>query len=334
MPRRPSLKPLLSSLVLLIGLAGFNASAEDIVLYLKSGDRISGTIISENTSRLVISNNWATELSIRIDQIIRRENLESRVSGSATNTASLHRPVPGLESSKTNRWKGETQLGLDFRYGATDRQVYYGRFKLGYERPYESDPQKSFRNGFEYSLEYGKTFGVPSSSTNGEKKSVLSSDRMSGADKTAFDLTRKWYAYNLVGAGYDHLKKINFQYEAGPGLGYHLITRTNFSMNLESGMNYQAQYRTGGSKIMDVYYRVAEDFTWKIADRLSFAERFEFFPRINFSDFRFRFESTLSYEIYRNLSLNLTILDQYDTQLAAGVTQNEVQIRSSLGIKF
>jgi hypothetical protein len=47
-----------------------------------------------------------------------------------------------------------------------------------------------------------------------------------------------------------------------------------------------------------------------------------------------RFETTLSYELWKNLSLNWTVLDLYDSEPAAGVERNELQIRSSLGVKF
>jgi hypothetical protein len=332
MLRRPGLDRLhrlLIILLLLSNLVAFTASAGQVILHLKSGDRISGSVISEGESQTVISNGWAAQLSVPRDQIERIEKVEN------------HSPIgiqPGKHViaeglSNTNRWKGEAQVGLNLRFGAIDQQLYYGRFKLAYEKPYESDPKKSFRNGFDYSVEYGRTASVPTSGgTN--KESVISSDRMSGADKMAFDFTRRWYAYNLVGAGYDHVKKIDFQYEAGPGIGYHLLTRTNYSLNVESGLNYQAQYRKDNPDVQDVYYRLAEEFTCKFVDRFSLIERFEYFPRLNWADYRMRFESTLSYDFFRNLSLNLTVLDLYDTHPASTVSENDVQIRSALGVKF
>jgi putative salt-induced outer membrane protein YdiY len=324
-PRSLDPLPILVLCALVICGAISNACAENVILFLKSGDRVSGVVISENTNRTVLSNTWSMELTVPADQIVRRERVDTWPSPAVTNTEPARLAIqskPPATGPNTNRWKGETQVGLDLRYGASDRHIYYGRFKLGYERPYRSDPKRSFRNGFDYLVEYGKTEGVKSS------------DRMAGAMKTAFDLQGKWYAYNLVGAGYDHIKKIDFQYEAGPGVGYHLITRTNFSMNLEAGLNYQAQYRSDDTQVQDPFYRLAEDVTWKIRDRLSFAERFEFFPRVDLEEFRFRLETTLSYELYRNFSLNLIVLDLFDTAPADDVDRNELQIRVALGIKF
>ena len=48
-----------------------------------------------------------------------------------------------------------------------------------------------------------------------------------------------------------------------------------------------------------------------------------------------RFVNTnLSYSLLANLALNFTVLDLYDTEPAAGVPRNELQFRSSLGVKF
>ena len=74
--------------------------------------------------------------------------------------------------------------------------------------------------------------------------------------------------------------------------------------------------------------------SWKISKVLSFDEKFEILPQVNLTDFRFRFESNLRYWLLENLSLNLTLIDTYDTQLAPNVGRNDLQIRSSVGIKF
>ncbi|HOB31739.1 MAG TPA: DUF481 domain-containing protein [Verrucomicrobiota bacterium] len=246
----------------------------------------------------------------------------------ASEAAATPARSPGETPPGGQSWRGEAQVGVDFTEGASDRQTWFGRFKLAYERSYAWDPKKSLRNGLDAMAEYGETTAA------GENRSIRSSDRLSVINKTSADIRRRWYAYNLVGGGYDHIKRIDAQYEAGPGAGYHLFTLTDFSMNAEAGLNYQAQYRDDGSVVQDFYYRLAEDFSWRIRKNVLLTERFEFFPRVNFSNYRIRFESTLSYGLPMNLALNLTVLDLYDTQPAEGVSHNELQIRSSLGWKF
>ena len=69
--------------------------------------------------------------------------------------------------------------------------------------------------------------------------------------------------------------------------------------------------------------------------RISFSEKFEFFVNgEDFSQFRFRFDSTFTYKLIENLSLNFSVIDLYDTDPAPSVDQNELMIRSSIGITF
>jgi hypothetical protein len=64
-------------------------------------------------------------------------------------------------------------------------------------------------------------------------------------------------------------------------------------------------------------------------------EKFEWFPEVgDFGSYRFRFEANARYLLAQNLSLIVTILDIYDTAPATNVDKNDLQIRSSLGVKF
>jgi hypothetical protein len=327
------------------------AMAQNVILHLRNGDRIAGTVISENTNQVTLSTVWIKEISVPLAQIERRElSLTNAVVAATssvpavvvttvvtnqpvtTNVAGAKPPLiakaatpaaPPPKPTWLKRWKGDLALGADLLYGASDRQLYHGHLGLTYSQPYEHNPQKFFRNVLTYNAEYGKTDGV------------LSANRMDGSSKTDFDVGRKVYVYNLVGTGYDQIRKIRFGYEVGPGVGYHLFTLTNFVMNIEVGANYQAQYRTDDTRSENFYGRLAEDLTWKINKTTSLVEKFEIFPQLgNSSQYRARFEATISHSILLNLSLNLSLIDIYDTSPAKGVTRNEVQVRSALGLKF
>jgi hypothetical protein len=319
------------------------ACAQNIILHLRNGDRIAGTIIAETTNQMTLSTVWAKELTVPLAQIERRE-VPPQVTAAAPKVTTnqpaanpftnavvaakpskpfITTPPPQPKPSWFKRWKGEASVGADLLYGATDRQLYHGHLGLTYSQPYEHNPQKFFRNILTYNAEYGKTDGV------------LSANRMEGSSKTDFDVGKKTYIYNLAGTGYDEIRKIGIRYEEGPGMGYHLFTLTNYVMNVELGANYQAEYRTDNTKNENFYLRLAEDITWKINKQTTLVEKFEFFPQmVNINQYRARFESTLSHSLLANVTLNLTLVDLYDTHPARGVTRNEVQVRSSLGVKF
>ena len=327
--------------------------AQTVAVKLRNGDKITGTVLSENTNHLVLATTWAKEIAIPLAEIQSRETIAApvpvtavtneAVAAPATNTSPLAAPAPAptpvvalappkpeVKPKAPSSWHGDVQLGADVGINDTKRQLYYGRAKIIFAPLPEPGPNATsklihrFRNTFDYNSAYGTTDGT------------LSANRMDGSSKTDFDLgqERRFFVYNLFGAGYDEIRKIDQRYEFGPGLGYHLITRSNLVLNTEIGMNYQVQRLQTGTRSERFYYRLAEDFSWKISKVLSFDEKFEILPQVNLTDFRFRFESNLRYWLLENLSLNLTLIDTYDTQLAPNVGRNDLQIRSSVGIKF
>ncbi len=313
--------------------------AELTVLHLKNGDRIAGNIISEDTNRVIITTSWIKELSIPSAEIQRRDPATTLPAGALAS----HEIAPvangfatprttNTPPTKTKHWKIEARAGADFLSGPKNQQIYYGRLKHSYLRPYPSNPSQSFRNVADFAVDYGLT---QNSSSGGDKSSVLSANRLSASDKTDFDFGKgRWFVYDLAGLGYDEIRKIDFQYAIGPGLGNHLITRTNFLLNGEVGVDYQEQYRSDKTTTKNVFFRISEDSTWKINPVTTFTERFEFLPRADSTDFRARAEATLSYALWRNVSLHLSMLDLYDTKPAQDVTRNDLQVHTSVGVTF
>jgi putative salt-induced outer membrane protein YdiY len=347
-PNRPSPE---RAVQLSLGLAGLLAlglqfaRAENVVLHLRNGDRIAGTIVAEDTNRVVLATSWIKELPVPLSAILGREPITNAVTPTAVTAAKPAAPAPEPAATnivaatkatplaatvapeqkppKPKHWKANLSLGTDLKFGASDQALYYGRFKLTYEQPYKSEAKNFFRNIFDYAVDYGETDGVKSA------------DRMYGSMKTDFDVGRGVFVYNLAGAGYDTVRKIDFGYEIGPGVGYHLFTQPKLVMNLEGGINYQVQERSGSPDVQSFYFRVAEDVTWKITPRVTLVEKAELFPRVeNPGEFRARLDSALSFALWQNLALKLSVLDLYDTNPAQGVDPNDLQIRSSLEITF
>ena len=322
---------------LLFWLSATPIRAQPVVLYLRGGDRISGTIISEDTNRVVIATKWAKELVVPLAEIVKREapgtanasdSKQSAakgppgITGALTNaaprpgTAAVSGPLPPTKPKIPRHWTGEAQMGMDLALSERKRQLYSGRAKVAYVNGH-------FRNIFDYTFGYGKTDGL------------LSDNRMYGTSKTDYDFSSRFYLYNLGGAGYDEIRKIDLRWEAGPGLGYRVMKLTNFVLNTELGVNYQAQYQSDNTRTELFFFRLAENTAWTINGRFSVDEKFEFFPRVEeWTKYRFRLESNVRLALSSHLSLVGTVLDQYDTQPALGVQHNDLQLRSSLSVKF
>ena len=316
--------------VLLLGTLGPAAFAQTVVFNLKSGDRISGQIISESTNQVVISNAWVKTITIPVAEISSRHTQKIATTSPGAGSLPAAAPVAVVAKSSlkpaprpAGKWQGEARIGLDAIVSTTDQQNYSGHLKYIYDRPYVSNPKKFFKNTSQFDGEYQRTDGKESA------------NQISAQNKSDFDIGRKSYGYGLFGVGHDEVQKIVYQYQVGPGAGVHLIRQDDFALNLEGGMDYEAQFRQDAANLETFYLRLAQDFTWKIDKNLSLTGKLAFYPDLEHQDqFRNEFESTLSYAFWRNLSINLTALDNYNTEVAANVDENLFEFRSSLGITF
>ena len=211
---------------------------------------------------------------------------------------------------------GEVFAGLDITDGNKSRQLYTGRLKLNYVEGH-------LRNNFDYLFTYGTSDGV------------LSANRMDGTLKTDYEYTPRFYGYNQGALGYDEIRKVDEYFQVGPGAGVHLLKLSKVGLSVEAGVNYQSQDFSDGREEENVYYRFAQQFKWNVNTRFSFDEKVEFFPQWdNSAEYKLRFEASVRYWLKTYLSLNLTVINLYDTRVATGVLPNDLQIRSSIGVKF
>lgn len=339
MSRHLSLDPRdrLRSVLLLLCL-GFclPAGAVNVVVQLRNGDRITGELLSQETNSIIIATPWARSLVLPISAIgglrtadgvsLLKETPPAPPSATpkpAPPPAPAAPAAPAQPAKPPRNWKVNFDLGLNLIYGATDSQLYYGTFQWTYARPYASNPKKFFRNVLGYTVNYGETDGAQSA------------NNMGGTIKTDWDVGARTYLYNAGAVGYDEVRKIDLSYSIGPGVGYHLFTKPRWVLNVESGLNYHVEERSVGADQESVYLRLADDLTWKISDRVSLTQKYEFFQNLEqFDQFRFQLNATVSYALWQGISLNLSALDLYDSNPAPGVERNELQLRTTVGITF
>lgn len=317
------------------------AFAQNVILHLKSGDQISGLLLSENTNQVVVSNAWVKVLPVPLAEISRRETVSNiqptnvvvaTVAPPAASPAKV--PPPAIAAAAVTpsmakpaapkgEWHGQASVGLAAMVGTISQQDYFGNFKLAYSQAYAGSPKKFFRNTSDLTGQYQKTNGR------------ISANRVHGSNKSDFDLGERSYGYGALGVGYDEVRKIDFRYQAGSGVGWHALRSERFVLNFESGFDYEVEYRRTINDLDSVYLRLAQDLTWAIAKNLKFVEKLELYSDLaDSSQYRCDASTTLSYGFWKNLTLNLTAADQYATEVAPGVENNEFQMRLTLGITF
>lgn len=340
------------------------AVAQETQFFLRNGDRLTGTVLAESPSQVTLSNATLGKVSVPLAQIEKRIPVAPAGPATITNpppaapgpvapmmspalsrrlddlavayvsgrisAAQFHRqrvallaeassgsqPVAGAKPPVVSRLTGEVQAGMDIGYATKDRQLYTGRLKVNHAHG-------RLRNAADYSFTYGRTDGE------------LSANRMEGRLKTDYDLTRRLYAYNLGVAGYDAVRKLDSYFQIGPGAGHRLVVLTNFVLNVEAGANFQREIRADGTDTDVFYYRLAQESKFTLGPKLTLEEKLEYFPQWDdWSEYKLRFEANVKYWLNSRLFLNFSLIDIYDTLPASGVEPNDLQIRSTIGVKF
>lgn len=313
------------------GAMALAANAKDVIIFLRNGDRVTGAISAESTTEVTLQSGALGKIVIPVGQILKREEfVASPATGTNTVAATTNAPaaskppttpaptapVVATKPNPPKHWNTELQFGLNLRYTTRDQQEALVIAKSTYSN-------KHFREILDYNFTWGKT------------EETQTANRMSGSAKSEYDLTPKWYLFALFGAAYDEIRQIDRQYEADPGIGYQWIKTPDFVFKNEIGLGYQDQFFHDGREVEAYSGRLAAIFTWRIYDKLTADGRVEYFPNLlSIDEYRFRAESTLRYPLFKSLSINLNVIDLYDTQAPTGVQNNDLQVRSALGVKF
>ncbi len=331
-----------SLLCLLGGLA--SSYAAQMVIHLKNGDRITGSLVSETTNSLTLATPFLGKVPVPLSEIEKRELIPEiramsppaspNAATTVTNRSDLG-PTPELKvippkkpplapanpeagpiASAPHFWKHDIRFGLNTRYAAQDSHEILLITKSTYGHP-------PFRHILESNLKYGTIEGV------------VSANSLNGSEKTEYQLTPKTYLFSLVGGGFDEIRHIRGQFDAGPGVGFELLKLTNFVWKTESGFNFEKQYLSSDNEQTSYSIRIAEIFAWRVWEKLTADAKVEFFADVaKPGEYRLRLESTLRYPVSTHLSLNLDLIDAYDTRSAPSVTPNDLQIRSTIGVAF
>jgi len=324
--------------------------AETVTLHLRNGASVTGEMISLDTTFITITNAALGKIAVPVVEIQRLEKkgagqpTASPPPATATNqppatpaaqTAPTNQPPPQaaaqppagkpaiaqsppVKPKAPRRWTVDAQVGADLQYNQSERQIYYGRAKWTYGK-------ERFRSIVDYLVNYGKTDGI------------LSANDMSGSVRVELDVekTKRVFLFDAAGAGYNEIRKIDLSYDDSFGLGYKLVAETNLTLNADIGVNYQKQHFADGTSKDYGALRLGELMGWKLSPKWFLDQKFEFYPRFtDIGEYRMRFEANLRFLLTHTLNLNLSVIDQFDTQPAPGVTRNDLLLRATLGFKY
>jgi putative salt-induced outer membrane protein YdiY len=147
--------------------------------------------------------------------------------------------------------------------------------------------------------------------------------------------SERWYSYVRLEGLHDDIAQVRYRATLTSGLGYYLIKQTNTTLAAEVGPGIVIQ-RVGDVDNSYATLRLAEKFEHKFNKNAArIWENCEFLPQVNQpSDYLINAEVGVESALYKTISLQVYLDDNYNSQPATGLRRNDVKLVSGVTYTF
>ena len=282
-----------------------NAYSEEV--YLKNGDRISGEIVEENEERVFIKTDAMDTLSINrrfIEKVTGREEEE-------------------IEEAKEEPeiiWGRKVSLGYNKSSGNTDTSQFLGNVSVSRNRKHIDEitlKGDAYYSSSDKNMDAQKWHG-------------------SGRYALSFGKEKKWYNFYKLEADHDRFANIDYRLVPSAGMGYWLYDLPELKAMAELSIGSEhTEYRDTTPDSDEVVLIPRGFFEKAIFKNSKISEDIIFYPAVDdFGDYRLHSETVFTTPMNENLSLNISFIDDYDSESATDAKKNDSRIVSSLTYSF
>lgn len=274
-------------------------------IYLKNGDKISGRIITDESDKVVVNSESLGELSVKrevISRIVTREDKKAAEPAAET---------PGL-------WKKDVASGYSRSDGNTKKSS--ANIDINVTRKTEKD---------EVNLK-GKVFY---SSSDGK----MDAQKWYTMARYGFNIwDKKWFSFYKLETDHDRFANISYRIIPSLGLGYWFSDTPDWKAMTEVGVGMMHTDYSDTTKTANEAVMVPRAFFDKrLFGESHLIEDITLYPSLkNAGDYRLHSETTLSNPINKQLSLKLSLVEDYNSEPPAGKKKSDSQILSSLNYSF
>ena len=222
------------------------------------------------------------------------------------------------------KWVGDISAGLTLTRGNSDTTL--ANFTANGDRKTDVD---------ELLLGANATYGKATVTVDGVSTSSTTAQNAGGFTQYNWLFTPRLYAYIRVEGYHDDIADIHYRVTVGPGVGYYFIKNTRMDLSGEAGPGYISQ-SIGSSDQNFVTLRVAQKFHYKLSDRARLWETVEITPDLqNIQSYIVTAEIGIAADLNnKNLSLNVFLDDNYQSQPAPGRQKNDSKLVAAIDYTF
>lgn len=327
---------------------------------LKNGDRITGSISKMDDKRLVIKTDYSGDVAIAreaIDQIKSDQPLyvslsdgQTLVGGVTTTGESVEvqtkdagkvtvargaitsiRSQPeqdaynaGIERYRNpgllDLWSGSFDAGLSLTRGNSETAT----LALGANAVRETARDKT-------SAYFTSLYATNKTTGN----SITTADAIRGGVRYELNLRERAFAFGFGDAESDEFQMLDLRLVLGGGLGYYAKKTKLTQFQIFGGASVNKEFFSNNTRRTSGELLIGEEFSNKLSDRITFAQRFVLFP--NLSDrgaFRATFDSSLVTKLNRWLDWKVTLSDRYLSNPTGIAKKNDLLLTTGVRVSF
>ncbi len=311
----------LLTLIVFFSLA-VSVSADEIIL--KNGDRISGTIVNQTDSAIVLQSAMLGELTIS------KENIQTFSVGNQQEPAKeapAAKPAPKpAEKPKVDtepKWTGDFTANFAAQRGNNDQDSI--NMRLAAKKKSDKD-----------TIEAEARYRFEQQENTSSNKTETTDDNLRFAGKYSRKWNEKWYWYGKGSYEKDRIAELERRIIGGLGSGYQWVESDQFNFATELGLagiheKYTEQQGTSDEITLEAGYNMDA----KINDKLTFAHRLTYYPSFeDIADYLLITDAELRYHFSEQIFASLRGEVEYDSTPAPGSEQTIQRYLVGLGWKF
>jgi len=297
---------LINSLLLLLQ-NNLNAGSniEDVEIYLKNGDRVSGKVVSENQNQITIENQILGTVSIKkefLDKVVTDEEIK----------------VDEIQEEKSKLWQKEISIGFNKLSGNTKNSQFLMSLYTNRKTDYN---------------EFSTKGNIFYSSTN--KK--IDTQKWNGMIRYAFSFwKRQWYNFYKLESDHDRFANINYRIIPSIGIGYWFSDISDWKAMTEVGIGLEHTNFRGDTKDSNEAVLIPRAFFEKgLFGKSRISQDIIFYPSLTESgEYRLYSETAFINPINEKFSLRFSFIDDYNLNPTKDTKKNDTRLISSLSYSF
>jgi len=297
-----------SSITILFFIFSLNLIAYADEVYLENGDKITGEIVEVTEETISIKSEAIGTVSIKKEFI---ERIEGVVEKESVELAD--------EAEEDVIWNRNVSLGYNKTSGNTDTS----RLSL------DIAVNRNKKHVNEITLK-GSTY-YSSSNKN------MDAQKWYGSGRYAFSFggNKRWYNFYKMEADHDRFADVDYRLIPSSGIGYWFYDLPELKAMVEVAIGYERTNYKNTDDSEEAVLIPRAFFEKAIFKNSKFTEDVVFYPAIDDpADYRLRSETVFTSPLSEKLSLNLSLIDEYDAKPVKDTKKNDVRFISSLTYSF